>query len=166
MPRIILNLLVFQVGWFVCVLGGNLYALIYTGVALAFHHYFILIRPGEWRVIALVALIGCLWDGLMAYLAIINYADAGATGLPIWLICLWLLFATTFQHSLRWLSHHLWLAAILAALFGPTSYWAGSQLSSADIGLPTVSSLLIIAAGWSLLFPAGIYFAGKSRSIS
>lgn len=161
--RIILNLAIFQVGWLVCVVGGNTYALIYTPLALTFHHWFVMERTSEWRIVALVVATGCLWDALMTSSGIINYSNADFIGLPIWLICLWLLFATTFHHSLRWLANHLWLAAIFAALFGPFSYWAGSQLSTADIGLPIISSLLIIAAGWGLLFPAGIYFTGKSR---
>jgi len=166
MRRIILNLLVFQLGWLACVLGGNAYALIYTPLALAFHHWFVLQRTNEWRMVALVAATGCLWDALMAFSGVINYVDANFIGLPIWLICLWLLFATTFHHSLCWLANHLWLAAVFAAVFGPISYWAGSQLSSADIGLPIIGSLAIIAAGWSLLFPAGIYFVGKSRTLT
>ena len=165
MKKIILNLLIFQVGWLVCVLGGNAYALIYTPLALALHHWFVLERTSEWRFVALVAGTGCLWDALMVFSGVINYTDADLIGLPIWLICLWFLFATTFHHSLRWLANHLWLATVFAAVFGPFSYWAGSQLSNADIGLPIISSLFIIAAGWSLLFPAGIYIAGKSRPL-
>ncbi|MDH5353701.1 MAG: DUF2878 domain-containing protein [Gammaproteobacteria bacterium] len=166
MFKIILNLLVFQVGWLVCVLGGNIYALIYTSLAMAFHHGFVLVRTSEWSVVALVTATGCLWDAFMAFSGVIKYTNTDLIGLPIWLICLWLLFATTFHHSLRWLANHLWLAAVLAAVFGPFSYWAGSQLSSADISLPIINSLLIIAAGWSLLFPAGIYIAGKSRPLT
>lgn len=166
MSRIILNLLIFQVGWFVCIVGGNVYAVIYTTLALAFHHWFVLVHTSEWRVVALVVATGCLWDALMAFSGVMNYTNADLIGLPIWLICLWFLFATTFHHSLGWLARHLWLAAVFAAVFGPGSYWAGSRLSSADIGLPIISSLLIIAAGWSLLFPAGIYIAEKSRPLT
>jgi len=166
MKKIILNLLIFQVGWLVCVLGGNVYALIYTPLALAFHHWFVLSRASEWPVVAMITATGCLWDALMAFSGVINYDNTDLLGLPIWLICLWVLFATTFHHSLRWLASHLWLAAIFAAVFGPFSYWAGSQMSDANIGLPLISSLLIIAAGWSLLFPAGLYIAGKSRPLT
>ena len=166
MRRILLNLLIFQVGWFVCVLGGNLYALIYTPLALIVHQRLVLEHVKEWYTIALVCTTGFLWDALMAVYGIINYTESDFIGLPVWLICLWLLFATTFHHSLRWLSNQLWLAAIFAAIFGPLSYWAGSELSSAYIGLPVISSLLIIAAGWGLLFPAGIFIAAKSRPIT
>jgi len=166
MTRIILNLLVFQIGWLACVLGGNLYALIYTPLALAFHHWFILVNVREWRFVAMVVVIGVFWDALMAFTGVINYPDSDLIGLPLWLICLWFLFATTFHHSLRWMSQHLWLAAFFAGVFGPFSYWAGSQLTSADFGPPLFSSLLIIAAGWALLFPAGIHIAGKPRPLT
>ena len=39
MKKIILNLAVFQVGWLICVLGGDLYAVPYTAAALLLHHF-------------------------------------------------------------------------------------------------------------------------------
>jgi hypothetical protein len=62
------------------------------------------------------------------------------------------------------MNQHLALAVIFAAIFGPASYWAGSKLTDAELGLPLMTSLLIMAVGWALLFPCGIYYAGKLKS--
>lgn len=161
MKKKILNLAIFQAGWIVCVVGGNLYALAYTAIALLIHHRYVLEKNSEWKLIAMVTLVGCLWDILMAHSGIVHYADAGLPGIPVWLICLWVLFATTFMHSLSWLSRYLWIAAFLAAVLGPASYWIGSELSDAYFGTSILTSLVIMAAGWSTLFPAGIYLTHR-----
>ncbi|MFA9419349.1 MAG: DUF2878 domain-containing protein [Gammaproteobacteria bacterium] len=161
MKKKILNLAIFQAGWIVCVVGGNLYALVYTAIALLIHHRYVLEKKSEWQLIAIVAVVGSLWDILMTHSGMVYYANAGLPGIPIWLICLWVLFATTFMHALSWLSRYLWIAAVFAAVLGPASYWIGSELSDAYFGTPILTSLVVMAAGWSTLFPAGIYLSQR-----
>jgi hypothetical protein len=157
----ILNLAIFQAGWIVCVVGGDLYAIVYTAIALLIHHWYVLEKNSEWQLIAIVTVVGSLWDILMALSGMLYYADSGFLGIPIWLICLWALFATTFMHSLSWFSRYLWIAAIFAAVMGPASYWFGSELSDAYFGTPILISLVVMAVGWSILFPAGIYLTRR-----
>ena len=157
----ILNLAVFQVGWMVCVLGGDLYAIAYTLVALLVHHHFVRERNSEWSLVTTVTVVGCLWDILMVQTGMINYADSGLLGIPVWLICIWILFATTFMHGLAWLNRYLWISALLAAALGPASYWFGARLSEANFGTPILTSLLVMACGWAALFPAGIYLTRR-----
>jgi len=164
MKKILINLLLFQVGWMVCVIGGNLYAIGFTLPALLLHHWLVLENRAEWKLIAMVAAVGCLWDIGMAESGVIRYADASLLGIPLWLLCLWLLFATTFMHALFWLHRYLRLAAVLAALLGPASYWIGSSLSDASLALPLWFSLGIMACGWAILFPGGLYYAGRLKT--
>jgi len=164
MKKILINLALFQLGWMVCVLGGNLYAVVFTLLALLLHQWLVLDNPREWKLIGIVVLGGCLWDSAMAHSGVIRYADGLIAGLPLWLVCLWLLFSTTFMHSLLWLRRFLWLAAPLAAVLGPASYWFGSNLTEAELRAPLPASLAIMAAGWALLFPGGIYLAAKFDS--
>jgi hypothetical protein len=161
MGKKILNLAVFQIGWLVCVVGGDGYAIAYTTVALSIHHWFVLKKNSEWQLIAVVALVGSLWDVLMAYVGLVNYPGTGWPGIPVWLICLWILFATTFMHALSWLTRYLWLAFVFAVVFGPASYWLGSELSDASLGTPIMTSLVVMGAGWAILFPSGIYLTRR-----
>ena len=165
MKKVIINLALFQIGWLVCVLGGNLYAVAFTLAALALHQWLVLDNPREWGLIGLIVLGGCLWDAIMAFTGVIQYSDGLILGLPLWLVCLWALFATTFSHSLFWLRGYLWLAAPLAAVLGPASYWFGTNLTDAELGSPLMVSLAVMAAGWSLLFPLGIYLAGSFAAV-
>jgi len=157
----ILNLAIFQAGWIVCVVGGDVYAIAYTLVAMLIHQRYVLEKNSEWQLIAIVTVVGGLWDILMVRSGMVFYAEAGFLGIPIWLICLWALFATTFMHSLSWLNRYLWIAAVFAAVLGPASYWLGSELNDAYFGTPVLTSLVVMAVGWAMLFPAGIYFTRR-----
>ncbi len=157
----IVNLVIFQAGWIVCVVGGDAYAIAYTVIALLIHHRYVLEKNSEWQLVAIVTVVGSLWDILMVRSGMVYYAEPGFLGIPIWLICLWALFATTFMHALSWLNSYLWIAAVFAAVLGPASYWIGSELSDAYFGTPVLTSLVVMAVGWSMLFPAGIYFTRR-----
>ena len=161
MKKILLNLALFQVGWVVCVLGGNTWAIAYTVPALLVHAWLVSENPAEWKMVAAAVVVGCLWDISMAMGGIITYAEATFVGIPLWLICLWFLFATTFMHCLLWLSRYRLLSIVLGAIFGPATYWAGASLSDAVLTTPLVTSLAVMALGWAILFPAGLIYAGK-----
>ena len=162
--KILLNLAIFQIGWMVCVLGGDLSAVAYTAVAIIVHHHVVLERNAEWRLISIVTVVGCIWDVLMVQAGMITYVGTGLLGIPLWLVCLWILFATTFMHALAWLGRYLWLAGLLAAVFGPASYWFGVELTDAYFEVPILTSLLVMALGWSTLFPAAIYLSRRYQS--
>jgi hypothetical protein len=159
MKKPLINLALFQLGWLVCVLGGNIYAAVFTSLALLIHGWLILDDRREWKLIAVIVFCGCLWDISMAQIGVIHFTDTMIAGIPLWLVCLWLLFATTFRHSLLWLRRYLWLAVPLGGVFGPLSYWFGADLAEVELRAPVFASLAIMAAGWAVLFPCGIYYA-------
>ena len=70
----------------ICVVGGNSYAIAYTTIALLIHHRFVLEKNSEWQLVAIVTLVGSLWDFLMVRIEVFYYPDAGFLGIPIWLI--------------------------------------------------------------------------------
>jgi hypothetical protein len=159
MKKPLINLVLFQLGWLVCVLGGNVYAAVFTLLALLTHHWLILDDRREWKLIAVIVFCGCLWDIVMSQTGVLHFSDTMLAGIPLWLLCLWLLFATTFMHSLLWLRRYLWLAVPLGGVFGPLSYWIGANLTEVELGSPTIVSLAIMVGGWAVLFPCGIYYA-------
>lgn len=163
MRKNILNLVLYQIGWSVCVIAGGAYAVIYTCLALIVHLYYISERHSEWCFIGLLTLSGCLWEITTVKLGIIEYGNSWLLGIPLWLICIWLLFATTFLHGLYWLNPHLRIAALCSAVFGPMTYWFGTRLTDAQFTSNLPVSLLVMAVGWSLIFPAGLYFARRYK---
>ncbi|BFM19164.1 DUF2878 domain-containing protein [Gilvimarinus japonicus] len=167
--RLITNLALFQVGWFVCLLGGSVWALPFTALALVIHAKFIQHSPREWRLLAGFALAGIIWDGLLMSVGLISFALPQDTVLiagqfaiiPTWLICLWVLFATTVNHSLYWLAPYPWLAGLLTAFFAPASYYAGVQLSEAQLSQPYWQPLLAVACGWGVVFPLALRYCQR-----
>jgi Protein of unknown function (DUF2878) len=155
---LLVNVAVFQAGWFACVLGAAqgrawptllLVALIVAGWLIA--------SPRPWALAALIALtgaIGLCWDSALMALGLIDYAPGPLTPpmAPAWILALWLLFATTLQVSLRWLQMHLLAAAALGALAAPLAYWGAARLGA--LSLPHAApALWAQAAGWALLLP-------------
>lgn len=158
MKAVILNALIFQLGWFCCVLAGaNLMPWLGTLAAMLIvaWHLTNATRPArESLLILIVGMLGGLWDSLLVYTGLLQYPSGTliAGTAPHWIVAMWLLFATTLNVSLRWLKRRLVLAALIGALAGPVAYFAGSKLGGVQIrDLPL--ALTALALGWSFLMP-------------
>lgn len=144
--------LLFQAGWFACVLGAHHPALLGLAAVCLLTHLAWLGKPGELRLVAVVSVCGWLTDSLLLMLGVFDFA--GHTWLlPAWLLLLWPVFACTLLHCLSWTAHPWWLASLAGAVGGPLSYWGGVQLAGVGLPLGTGPSLLILAAVWALLLP-------------
>lgn len=163
--RRLLNAVLFQVGWWTCILGGQ-----GPGLALALGmvgvHLVLLGNVGETRLLFTVALLGSLIDTSLMHLGVLNFPHWEAAWIPPWLMLLWLLFATTLRHALDWLAPHPWLAAGLGAIGGASSYWAGGSLGEAQLPLGPAWTLLIFGVLWALLTPALLRYANPSSPLS
>lgn len=133
-PALLLNILRFEAGWLLCVLGGS-WAALAGGSALIAWHLYAQARPGEWRLLLGFAVLGLLVDGSLA--AAGGYDFSGHAPLlgviPLWLWMLWPLFATLVLHSLAWLWRYPWLALLGGAVSGPLSYYGGALLADVTI---------------------------------
>ncbi len=157
-PPLLLNVLLFEAGWLACVIGGSGIALFVVPPLLLGHWYWLARGAREWQGIALGTALGVSVDSALHAAGVFVFSgafvvDGVALGVPLWLGLLWLLFLTTFNHALRWLRGRLWLATLLGALGGPSSYLAGVYLGAAGFGLSTLPALLLLAAVWAVLTP-------------
>ena len=156
------NAVLFQLGWFACVLGGDSLWLLIPVAVLLIHHLWIS-RPGQdSRLILWVVLLGIAVDSSLRGLGVMEFQHAVAL-IPLWLIMLWALLATTLRHCLRWSARPWWLSSLLGALAGPLSYLAGARL--ADVGLPLGQwpTLLLLSAVWAAVMLVVHGFAGMYR---
>lgn len=160
----VINALAYQGGWFACVLGGDRWGVPAAAMLLALHWLRIDRSRREWATICGAALLGLAMDLGWQRLGLISFRDAGFAGIPLWLAMLWLLFATTLRHALAWLQTRLWLAALLGALAGPLSYFAGLELGAARSALPHWQVALAMAPGWLLLLPL-LAFLARAPSV-
>lgn len=157
--HLVLNAIMFQLGWFACILGaahdlpwaGALAALAIVGWHLARA-----VRPTrEFALTALAASTGVAFETALMQTGWVRF-DTGLlmSGVaPFWMVALWALFATTLNVSLRWLHGRVALAAALGAAGGPAAYYAGAQLGALAL-VATGAGLAAVAFGWAVLTPA------------
>jgi len=160
----ILNALLFQIGWFTCVLGGDVAGLAITTFILAVHGTFVVRSHKEWLLIAGFAVAGYLIDSGLTLIGIFDFGGVGMPLIPVWLWCLWVLFATTLSHSMYWFQEHMALAVALGVVAGPASYFAGSQLASVTLAEPLPMSLVLIGVVWAVVFPVGLLLARRCQA--
>ncbi|WLH91166.1 DUF2878 domain-containing protein [Pseudomonas sp. FP453] len=146
------NAVLFQCGWFACVLGGNSRWLLVAVAALAVHLLWISSWSREGQVILAVTLLGTVIDTALRTFGVFHFSMPGPL-IPLWLIVLWALLATTLRHCLAWSARPWWRASLLGAVGGPLSYYAGSQLAGVSFGYGTTTTVIGLGLLWALLFP-------------
>lgn len=146
------NAVLFQIGWFTCVLGGNSGWLLITFAIFAVHLRLIGSWRAEGKLLMTVFALGCVLDSALIKLGVFDFGEVGRV-IPLWLALLWPLLATTLGHCLAWSAKPWWLASILGAIGGPASYIAGSHLTYVQLPLGLWPSALILGAIWAAVFP-------------
>jgi hypothetical protein len=154
--RLILNVGLFQAGWFACLLLSIPWALLVVIAVLAIHFFILVPRErilSELSLIAIVLVVGVILESVYLWSQVLIRTD-GSMIPPIWLLCIWVLFASTFRYSMSWLRAKLLLAAIVAGVAAPMSYFAGANLNaSVSLNENIVFSLAIIGVTWAIAFP-------------
>ena len=149
---VLVNAALFQGGWFVAVLGGNLWAAMFTVVATGLHFYYLSDNPrADFSCASLTVIIGLIHDNVLAGLGVIDFST---TITPIWIACIWWLLGITLRHSLGFIYRRPLLSAVGGALSAPLAYSGGIYLSDALWGVSPVTGLLIISFVWLLILPA------------
>lgn len=147
------NGLLFNISWLAIVTSESmLVAPTVVAAHLLVHQLWIGRGIRELAFIAAVALFGLLLDNLLFGLGLFTVGGEQSLA-PLWLSCLWPVLATTFGHAFSGLQKSPALAAVLGAVGGAGSYYAGTGMSAVDFADP-VSGLVIIGALWAVLFPA------------
>ena len=146
------NAALFQLGWFACVLGGNSLWLLLALAVLVIHLSWISSWAEEGRLVLSVVLLGTAIDSTLRWSGVFRFEDL-APLIPLWLMLLWALLATTLRHCLHWSASPWWLASLLGAVGGSLSYYAGGQLAGVHFPYGQVPTLLGIGLLWALLFP-------------
>ncbi len=148
----IANAVLFQLGWLACVLGGNSLWLLLALAALVIHLRWISSWAAEGRLILCVVIVGTAVDSVLRYLDVFRFADASPL-IPLWLMLLWALLATTLRHCLAWSARPWWLASALGAVGGALSYYAGGRLAGVQFPYGDIPTLIVIGLLWAGLFP-------------
>ncbi len=158
--RNVVNFVAFQICWLACVLGAArgmplLGVAVVGGWAIAHLAASEVPVEREAGLMLAAAVLGLFGDSVLALGGWIEFPAHARLGEPttVWMVALWVAFATTLGHSLRWLRGRYWLGALGGAIFGPLAYWAGARLGAVTM-LRGAESLAAVAALWTLAIPA------------
>jgi hypothetical protein len=157
-----------QVVWFACVLGAARgLPWLGTAVGLAFVGWH-LVRSGEAAGREAMIVLGAGGLGAAVDVALLQSgAVAYASGEwvpglgPHWMIVLWMAFGATLNVAYGWLRGRWVAAALMGAVFGPLSYWAGARLGGVIFPQSLEHGMLALAIAWLVAFPALIRLAER-----
>lgn len=153
------NFLLFQIGWFSCVIGGAssdyyLAGVVVVAAIIALH----LVRASNVRdeitLIVITTMLGTAWDSSLMLAGLFTFTNGVVfSGLvPFWMIAMWALFATTLNVSMKWMKNRYLLAALFGAIGGPVAYYAGYRLGAVDL-INAPAALLAVGIGWAIIMP-------------
>lgn len=156
----IVNVALYQVGWFCCVLGGawgypvigGLLALCLAGIHLLLASS----RKTEALLMVTACLFGVIVDSTQQALGLFDFKTEPGwpLWLPLWVFVIWAQFATLFHYALYWLKGRYLLAGLFGMIGGPLAYWAGIRMGAASFGENPLAAVIVLALVWATLTPA------------
>ena len=154
---ILINAVLFQILWFVAILGQGIWAFIPLAF-MCIHLLSMRKKQAQYVLVLLVlASIGVVFDSIYHYIGVYQFASDSLMlaylNLPIWLG-----FCLTLPVSLSWLVKKPYLFIFACSLLGPMSYLAGRRLGGLEF---SDANLWLLALEWwvfsiialTLLFP-------------
>lgn len=157
------NLIGYQVGWLVTLYGAthglNWLGPVAVASAVALHLALSARPAGSAALLTFALVYGAVQETILLQLGLVTYQDS-THGVPLWMLALWPLFATTLSVGLRWFQEHAMIAALAGAVLGPLAYWAGAQAGALVLPEP-YASLVALGIGWGFAFPALLWLARR-----
>ncbi len=136
----------FDLYWTLVVLFRERGLIIWCALAI----FACLMLPPAHRVYAiLLAAAGSLLDALWALTGLIAFS--GESLMPLWMVALWLMFATVWTQLTRTTTLSGWLLMLLASVGGPVAYLIGERLGAITFLVPTFIVVSWMAPGWLVL---------------
>lgn len=166
----ILNLIAFQAGWWICILGaanGSAWVgACAVMISVAVHLYLDANRRRTTLLYLMAGILGLVFETLLAALGLYRFnAHMIAPWLaPPWLIAMWINLATTLPLSLRWMQGKLILAGVLGLLSAPPTYYAGMRLGALEFGPNMMISLSAIGLLYAVTFPLLVWVSSRLRA--
>jgi hypothetical protein len=154
-----INLLGYQITWFITVTGANhgrIWPACLSSTVLCLGH----LGRSSWReldvrLLGYSLMLGTFLDGFLASTGMLRYSPptpaVPVAGVPLWILALWVAFSTTLTRSLGWLRGRTGLTAVFGAAGGPLAYWAAARgwdvIAFPD---PAWRGLLVLSIGWAI----------------
>jgi hypothetical protein len=157
-----INVILYQLIWFLCVLGGNKGAVAALPLLLV-HLVTSRTKGADLKMMGFMLFLGLIVDSTLHQVGFFTFTNTGFP-IPLWLMVIWLGLAITPHHSLAWLKYRPLLSAVFGALGGPVAYWAGARLGAASFSWPLLQALPFLAVIWAFIWALVMYFSVLTES--
>jgi hypothetical protein len=161
------NLLLYQGGWFACVLGaawhdpwlGMSIALCLVGV----HFWLVTDRVTQLKLALAALAVGLTIDTAQLWAGVFTFSQGTIVPWlpPPWISVLWVQFATTLRYSMRWLSGRYASSAIFGLLGAPLAFFAGERLGAIEFLAPRLMHFAILGVLWSVAVPFLVFLSDR-----
>ena len=155
-----INFLLYQTGWFFCVLGAAWHFPWFgTSIALSLllvHFWLATDRATQLKLALVAAGVGLVIDSAQLWAGVFVFPQGVFVPWlpPPWMSVLWMQFATTLQYSMRWMSGRYALSACFGLMGAPLAFFAGERLGAIEFLSPRLPHYAILALLWSIAVPA------------
>lgn len=135
---------------------------IFLWLALAILAY-LMLPPAQRRDALLLTLAGCALDTVWVLTGLITFSST--TLLPLWMVALWLMFATVWSHLTSMTTLSRWLLVLSGTVGGPVAYAIGEHLGAITFLAPTALVLSGMAGGWLVLMLLFHVLMGRQQCV-
>ena len=156
--NIVINFILFQIGWFACVVGAAK-QMPWLGVivasAIVIWHLSQAKQPKlEVYLLILTLIIGAIYDQTILQNKLLTYQAHGWSNslTPAWILALWVEFATILNVSLRWMRGRWLIAILFGAIGGPLAYIGAAKLGAVTINVLPLG-YIALSVGWAIITP-------------
>ncbi|MCG8407826.1 MAG: DUF2878 domain-containing protein [Phycisphaerales bacterium] len=165
--RVIVNFVAMQAGWFICVMGAAAESFVVGPVFVAAHlllHFFL--TPDRVRdvfVLLVAGILGIVADGTLMQLGAIAF-DSGVIGgwiAPLWMIALWVNFATSLNLTLEFLHGRYVLSVLFGAFGGAAAYVGGARLEALSMPPGMWRGGAAVAVVWAVATPVLVWMSAR-----
>lgn len=156
--NVFVNAMLFNVVWIACVAGsakGLLWpAALSVGLLAAFQLHPKNRHPNDMRLVWASIGLGIVVDSLWVQLGWMEFTEKRPFPnlAPAWIVLLWVGFALTVNHSLKWLMAHPVLPALVGGLAAPITYYAGIKIGA----VVYTQSVTLISIGLGIAWAASL----------
>ncbi|MDX6022589.1 DUF2878 domain-containing protein [Scandinavium sp. V105_16] len=144
--QVFLLAVAFDFYWALVVLFRERGLFLWLGVAIL---AYLMLSPAHRVYALLLAVAGCALDAFWALTKLIDFT--GGSLLPLWMVALWLMFATVWTALSRTSTLPGWILALLATCGGPVAYVLGERLGAIVFLQPTFFVVSWMVPGWLVL---------------
>lgn len=144
--QVFLMAVAFDFYWALVVLFRERGLFLWLGLAIL---AYLMLSPAHRVYALLLAVAGCALDALWALTKLIDFT--GGPLLPLWMVALWLMFATVWTALSSTSTLPGWILALLATCGGPVAYVLGERLGAIAFLQPTFIVVSWMVPGWLVL---------------